>query len=1247
MGKKKHRQRRKKNDDKHFPESDGSSNSEDELCDVNINDTTLEAGGNKNICNHVKTSVSLPALRKFLRQSKFSPLDCTSCLSSKKPVPSTSSEVNRHVPPDSPNDDLKPNIEADSKTIGNIWMCLQCGHQGCGRHSEHKHALKHFETPRSSSHSLAANLEAWVVWCYTCDDEAFVPSKGKLTECVNYLKKHFNGITKHPESDMMISCHDHVLIEDSRSESVDGGKQTTIRLGANFGQNMKVLPADPSLKRPTGLSNLGNTCFFNAVMQVLTQTPCLEGLLANKVGTGRVRKIFRDACEYHFTQLRGEKTDIDFIEIKEGNSSPLTQALVQFLKGQSDKGKVYNPRPLFGQVCKKSPRFNGHQQQDSQELLRHMIDGVKVEEIRQAQEGILKHFSMNGKVTVKSMSDETKGLIKMYGRQVKHTSVDSLFGGFFISTVLCETCKTPSQILEPFLDISVPVLEEKVFRGTETARKKGRNMPNLDSEVDLKADKVAKPAPAKNSKKGKGKRKHVKLKPTAFGPSLEGSSVQGIAATGGTKASDVEETHAESKDAATSQKLAEPKNVPGSSNGQSTATTSTNVMSNVDGIPNTEANLQDTGTLQKEPHPAPITGNPHLVAGEVRGPLPSESSPLPDGGQVETLCDDVQALHISNSDDAIGIAGQPDAKDANNQGDKDDSSSNSSSHVSRPANGSSSSSCNPQIRTTPNAAEAKDQLEANSAVCTKTSSCGIQAHSTEPSVENQEDHGVNKDMQVTPSLTIAEDQAYVKESCACCMVCDDVSSTMIKGPHGENTHAAHAEDNNCFSKHKCSNIGQPRDSNRTGICTGNPDETNSDVHAQRLCKNEHPLSVPIKSCKEDDDNACTGQIRTTYSIQTNSEGPLCPIPDFNGHLEESERVNDSTVQNGHSDSFVLERETLLCRKGVSEADNVKKAAEVNSAPSQLEGHRQPGVTSGKLPDSDSIESGSVAACKCDTSSESSTKSSSDYESSTEISESTAEITKDVLEARTRAMATLGSRYQPESKECSVKSCLQHFTSAELLMGSNKFGCSFCVESEDKDAGSSKAKADGGTVLRNASKQVLVFQPPAVLTLHLKRFQQNGYHLHKVNRHVDFPDVLDLAPFCSAAAQGVRPGQKQVLYHLYGIIEHAGRMGGGHYTAYVKVRHPGQLDQFLYQRDLSLANLDSVLRGQPGLCNTEHDDSDKTMSSYDSPDSAEEHIMPKPPAGCWYHISDASVTEVSNTARVFNCQAYLLFYERYF
>lgn len=102
--------------------------------------------------------------------------------------------------------------------------------------------------------------------------------------------------------------------------------------------------------------------------------------------------------------------------------------------------------------------------------------------------------------------------------------------------------------------------------------------------------------------------------------------------------------------------------------------------------------------------------------------------------------------------------------------------------------------------------------------------------------------------------------------------------------------------------------------------------------------------------------------------------------------------------------------------------------------------------------------------------------------------------------------------------------------------------------------------------------------------------QNGYSICKVNRHVQFPLLLDLAPYCGVKCkvniccctfhelkwtvacfcvsvlrvhretlfwkQVTAEGQTEILYSLYGIVEHSGTMRSGHYTAYVKVRPSG-------------------------------------------------------------------------------------------
>ncbi|XP_041270765.1 ubiquitin carboxyl-terminal hydrolase 45 isoform X2 [Onychostruthus taczanowskii] len=210
-----------------------------------------------------------------------------------------------------------------------------------------------------------------------------------------------------------------------------------------------------------------------------------------------------------------------------------------------------------------------------------------------------------------------------------------------------------------------------------------------------------------------------------------------------------------------------------------------------------------------------------------------------------------------------------------------------------------------------------------------------------------------------------------------------------------------------------------------------------------------------------------------------------------------------------------------------------------------------------------------------------------------------------------AFQTLSQSYITSSKECSVQSCLYQFTSVELLMGNNKLLCESCTERKQKyqkKTNSTEKKMEG--VYTNARKQLLISSVPAILILHLKRFHQAGLSLRKVNRHVDFPLILDLAPFCAASCKNVMDGAR-VLYSLYGIVEHSGSMRGGHYAAYVKVRTSSK----------------KLL---------EHISTTKTVLGLKEAMGAS--------GGQWVYVSDAHVQMVPES-RVLNAQAYLLFYER--
>jgi ubiquitin carboxyl-terminal hydrolase 16/45 len=222
-----------------------------------------------------------------------------------------------------------------------------------------------------------------------------------------------------------------------------------------------------------------------------------------------------------------------------------------------------------------------------------------------------------------------------------------------------------------------------------------------------------------------------------------------------------------------------------------------------------------------------------------------------------------------------------------------------------------------------------------------------------------------------------------------------------------------------------------------------------------------------------------------------------------------------------------------------------------------------------------------------------------------------------------AMQSLAHRRSSTTDEesCSLQSFLLKFTSPELLTGNNKFGCEHCTRSAypKLNSNASSLPKEMKTVYTQATKQYLICELPAVLTIHLKRFQQHGFRLEKVNKHVNFPLELDMAPYTSKMCTNLNSSNR-VIYSLYGVVEHSGRLNGGHYTAYVKVRQRQNLEKFLGKKRLTVL--------KPSDCDA--------TEAMDSPNTNE--------GSSWYYISDSHVSEVQES-KILKIQAYILFYER--
>ncbi|KAL7825415.1 hypothetical protein AOLI_G00326220 [Acnodon oligacanthus] len=352
----------------------------------------------------------------------------------------------------SSNGDAQAENKADQEGPA-VWMCLKCGHRGCGRFSENQHAVKHYEKPRSDMHCLVLSLDNWIVWCYLCDDDIHYSSTGQLAQLVSNIKKQvLTG------SDQKISTRkvkeensvSEVPVEEApEKEQENSAKQKELKKAAKQNGATKESPGGSGCVAVAvkGFSNLGNTCFFNAVLQNLSQTVLLRRLLS-EVKDEQSSLLLKPPLS----------SRLDPLEVQLPRPGSLTLAMCQLLNEiQQTKKSVVTPRDLFTQVCKKAARFKGFQQQDSQELLRYLLDGMRAEESTRVTAGILEALKSSRKI----LDEDQKKIAKEYERNGGSKNlVDRVFGGEMTSTVMCQECKTVSLVTEVFLDLSLPVADE-------------------------------------------------------------------------------------------------------------------------------------------------------------------------------------------------------------------------------------------------------------------------------------------------------------------------------------------------------------------------------------------------------------------------------------------------------------------------------------------------------------------------------------------------------------------------------------------------------------------------------------------------------------------------------------------------------------------------------------------------------------------------------------------------------------------
>lgn len=289
------------------------------------------------------------------------------------------------------------------------WMCLQCAKIHCGRYVS-GHAKSHHEEQKPH-HCVCIDCENLTVFCYACDE--FVVN--------DTVACHLENIRTHLQK--LNSSLDDSTSMDHTKENVGLCRQNSNESDGSQKKRLKKDELASIRPKTSGLRNLGNTCFMNAVLQSLSNIQSFCAYIKQLPSLDQTPNKKKP-------HLRRDKDGEDVLLVEE-----LRKTLVALWQG----GKTaISPESLFSVIWKVVPRFRGYQQQDAHEFMRYLLDRVHTELLS------LQPFPNNSNSP-------------FIGPKGKSTIVTAIFGGILQNEVNCLICGVESKKHDPFLDLSLDI----------------------------------------------------------------------------------------------------------------------------------------------------------------------------------------------------------------------------------------------------------------------------------------------------------------------------------------------------------------------------------------------------------------------------------------------------------------------------------------------------------------------------------------------------------------------------------------------------------------------------------------------------------------------------------------------------------------------------------------------------------------------------------------------------------------------
>ncbi|CAB4473877.1 unnamed protein product [Rhizophagus irregularis] len=319
-----------------------------------------------------------------------------------------------------------------------LWICLHNRCRAVVCHTSSKsHMRNHFdkENRDDSCHSIFVNPHTLKILCHACSSELnpFGDNNFLTSEARTYLKTVIR----------------YLQMKRNKSQiSID------------------QIPIDvPGL---VGLKNLGNTCYANAALQCLSNTPALAD--------------FFNYCDAYIPQI---------LYISKHPNYKLGEYFGQFVKAMwNGTSPIFVPVQLMNEIRKYNEVFRGHGQQDSMEFLRCVLD-ILHEELPYPQfmpgkvskngeciymnQTISTSTSSNNSHNVcetisstSSTTTKTSTTDRIQRRQSTRNSIISqIFQGTLESRIKCLHCKKEYLKEENFYDLQIQIDKKFKLKSSE------------------------------------------------------------------------------------------------------------------------------------------------------------------------------------------------------------------------------------------------------------------------------------------------------------------------------------------------------------------------------------------------------------------------------------------------------------------------------------------------------------------------------------------------------------------------------------------------------------------------------------------------------------------------------------------------------------------------------------------------------------------------------------------------------------